>query len=274
VVQHAEIRASMIATFDQTNRLELRRVSKTFSGRRGVVPALDAIDFTVPDGEFVSILGPSGCGKSTLLNIIAGLDQPTEGEVLLDGAVTPERLGRTAYMHQKDLLLPWRTVLDNAALSLEVAGVGRDEARSRAGALIDRFGLSGFERSFPATLSGGMRQRAAFLRTVLAERQLMLLDEPFGALDALTRADMQEWLLELWEELGRTILFVTHDVEEALLLSDRVLVMSPRPGRLLIDLPVELPRPRRYEMVTTDRFVELKSRLLSALRLRKSGVRP
>ncbi len=254
------------------NRLELRGVSRTFQSRRGVIEALAPVDLTVRDREFVSIVGPSGCGKSTLLNIVAGLEQPTTGEVLLDGQVASERLGRTAYMHQKDLLLPWRTVLDNAALGLEVAGAGRAESRARALELMDRFGLRGFETSYPATLSGGMRQRAAFLRTVLTDQPLMLLDEPFGALDALTRAEMQEWLLGLWEDLGRTIVFITHDVEEAVLLSDRVLVMSPRPGRFIVDEPVDLPRPRQYEMVTGSHFVELKSRLLLALRSRDAVV--
>ncbi len=246
--------------------LELRDVTKTFVTRQGEVHALDRIDLTVASGEFVSIVGPSGCGKSTLLNIVAGLEQPTSGNVLLDGHFEPHRLGRTAYMHQKDLLLPWRTVLDNAALGLEVAGVSKRDARERARELIDRFGLRGFEESYPSTLSGGMRQRAAFLRTVLTEQRVMLLDEPFGALDALTRADMQEWLLSLWEELGRTIVFITHDVEEAVLLSDRVLVMSARPGRFLIDQPIDLPRPRRYEMVTDERFTSLKATLLATLR--------
>ncbi len=247
-------------------RLELRGVTKTFTSRQGNVRALDRIDLTVADGEFVSIVGPSGCGKSTLLNIVAGLEKPTDGEILLDGKPELARLGRTAYMHQKDLLLPWRTVLDNAALGLEVAGVKKREARERALELFDRFGLSGFEESYPSMLSGGMRQRAAFLRTILTEQRLMLLDEPFGALDALTRTDMQEWLLSLWEELGRTIVFITHDVEEAVLLSDRVLVMSPRPGRFLSDQTIDLPRPRRYEVVTEDRFTALKARLLATLR--------
>ncbi len=253
-------------TSSQSDRLELRRVSKTFTSRDGSVAALDQIDLRAQDGEFVSIVGPSGCGKSTLLNIVAGLEQPSSGEVLLDGRPVERRLGRTAYMHQKDLLLPWRTVLDNAALGLEVAGVPKQEARSRAAEHVDRFGLRGFEERYPSMLSGGMRQRAAFLRTVLTEQKLMLLDEPFGALDALTRADMQEWLLDIWEELGRTIIFITHDVDEAVLLSDRVLVMSPRPGRIVIDQHIRLPRPRRYDMVTDDQFIELKSRLLAALR--------
>ncbi len=271
MVQPSETWISPVNQSDVPVRLELREVSKTFSGRRGTVEALDAVNLTAADREFVSIVGPSGCGKSTLLNIIAGLDQPSSGDVLIDGHPASKRLGRSAYMHQKDLLLPWRTVLDNAALGLEVAGVSREQARSRARALMSRFGLHGFEESYPAMLSGGMRQRAAFLRTVLTDQPLMLLDEPFGALDALTRADMQEWLLGLWEELGRTIVFITHDVDEAVLLSDRVLVMSPRPGRIVENRLVDLPRPRHYEMVTDSQFVELKSDLLSALRARESA---
>jgi ABC-type nitrate/sulfonate/bicarbonate transport system ATPase subunit len=250
--------------------LDIQGVTKVFAGRRSAVEALGRIDLSVADGEFVSIVGPSGCGKSTLLNIVAGLEQPTSGEILLDGQLAERRLGRTAYMHQKDLLLPWRTVRDNVTLGLEVAGVSKAMARERAAALFERFGLDGFEENYPATLSGGMRQRAAFLRTVLADQPLMLLDEPFGALDALTRASMQEWLLDLWEGLGRTIVFITHDVEEAVLLSDRVCVMSARPGRIVFERPVDLPRPRRYEMVTDPRFVALKAQLLAALRSRAS----
>jgi ABC-type nitrate/sulfonate/bicarbonate transport system ATPase subunit len=244
--------------------LEVDGVSKTFAGRRGLVEALANVDLTVNERELVTIVGPSGCGKSTLLDLIAGLERPTGGTIRVGGDAG-QRLGRVAYMHQKDLLLPWRTVLDNAVLGLEVAGVRRREAQRRADALLDRFGLRGFEHAYPATLSGGMRQRAAFLRTVLTDRPLLLLDEPFGALDALTRASMQEWLLGLWEELRRTILFVTHDVDEAVLLSDRVAVMSGRPGRIVLTLPIDLPRPRHYELVTDPHFVALKAELLAAL---------
>lgn len=247
-------------------RLEIAGVNHVFSGRGGDVDALSDVNLTAGDGEFVSIVGPSGCGKSTLLNLIAGLDQPSTGEIRFDGQQVTNRLGLTAYMHQKDLLLPWRTVLDNAILGLEIAGVQKREARERADALLDRFGLRGFELNYPATLSGGMRQRVAFLRTVLADRPLLLLDEPFGALDALTRASMQEWLLGLWEEMQRTILFITHDVEEAVLLSDRVAVMSGRPGTIVRERRIDLPRPRRYEMVTDPEFVALKADLLVALR--------
>lgn len=251
--------------------LDIEGVTKQFAGRRGTVDALSRIDLSVVRGDFVSIVGPSGCGKSTLLNIVAGLEQPSSGRILFDGRPVERRVGRTAYMHQKDLLLPWRTVRDNVTLGLEVAGVRKATANERAAALFELFGLSGFEESYPATLSGGMRQRAAFLRTVLTEHPLMLLDEPFGALDALTRASMQEWLLSLWEGLGRTIVFITHDVEEAVLLSDRVCVMSARPGRIVREQAVDLPRPRRYDMVTEPEFVALKSELLAALRAPESS---
>ncbi|MDI3339139.1 MAG: ABC transporter ATP-binding protein [Sphaerobacter sp.] len=252
-------------------RLALRGVSKVFDGPRGRVEALRGVDLTVYEGEFVAIVGPSGCGKSTLLNIVSGLDQPSAGLILLDDAPATSRLGRTAFMPQRDLLLPWRTVLDNAILGLEIAGVPRREARARARALLPRFGLADFADAYPAMLSGGMRQRAALLRTVLPNKSLLLLDEPFGALDALTRAAMQEWLLGLWEDLRRTILFVTHDIEEAVLLADRVLVMSPRPGRIVRDAPVPLPRPRDYTVVTTPEFVVLRAELLAALRAGEGG---
>ena len=211
-------------------------------------------------------MGPSGCGKSTMLNTIAGLEQPDAGWVELDGTRADQRLGLAGYMQQKDLLMPWRTVLDNAALGLEVHGVTRRDARKRALELVDVFGLRGFEKQYPYALSGGMRQRAALLRTVLVSRDLMLLDEPFGALDAFTRAQMQEWLLGLWDSLNKTIVLVTHDVDEAILLSDRVYVLTARPGRVRLVVEVNLPRPRYYRMVTSERFVELKGEMLAALR--------
>ena len=184
----------------------------------------------------------------------------------MDGRQAAGRPGTVGYMHQKDLLLPWRSVLDNAILGPEIRGTPRAEAGRRAMELIRPFGLEGFEKSYPAQLSGGMRQRVAFLRTVLADRDVILLDEPFGALDALTRAGMQEWLLGLWESWSKTVVMVTHDVEEAALLSDRVYVLTPRPGRVKAAFTVDLPRPRRYEMVTDGAFVEIKARALAALR--------
>lgn len=246
-------------------KLRVEGVAKRFDADDGPVEALAGVDLDVAPGEFVSLIGPSGCGKSTLLDIVAGLVAPTRGRVLLDGAAPPSLLGRVGYMPQKDLLMPWRTVLDNAALGLEMAGVPRRQARARARAELDRFGLRGFERRWPRELSGGMRQRVALARTFLAGRELTLLDEPFAALDALTRHAMQEWLLEIWQADRKTIVFVTHDVEEAVYLSDRVFVMSGRPGRIERTVTVDLPRPRGLDVHGTPAFVALVRRLLGPL---------
>lgn len=232
----------------------------------GEVEAIRDVNLTVGEGEFLALLGPSGCGKSTLLNVMAGLLQPDRGEVLINGVETFDRLGKFAYMPQRDVLLPWRTILENATLGLEVAGVSRGEARERAYDLLPRFGLEGFGNHYPSALSGGMRQRAAFLRTVLVDQPVLLLDEPFGALDALTRRAMQDWLLDLWNELNRTIVMVTHDVEEALLLADRVAVMTARPGRIKLVERVRMPRPRHSDMIGDPEFVAQKLQVLSALR--------
>ena len=249
-----------------TYRVLVQGIGKTFLERGRRVEALHSVDLFAHDAEFVTLIGPSGCGKSTLFNIIAGVESPDEGHVYINGVEATDRVGFAGYMHQKDLLLRWRTVLDNAILGMEVAGVKRAEARERARPLLADFGLAGFEESYPHALSGGMRQRAAFLRTVLFGKEILLLDEPFGALDALTRAAMQEWLLGIWERLGKTILFVTHDVEEAVLLSDRVYVMTARPGQVKMELKIDLPRPRHYDMVTTEPFLHYKRRLLDSLR--------
>ena len=247
-------------------RVLVRGVSKSFDERGREVQALQDVDLHARDAEFVTLIGPSGCGKSTLFNIISGVESPGAGRVYVNQVEATNQVGLVGYMPQKDLLLPWRTVLDNAILGMEVAGVKRSDARERAVPLLVEFGLGGFEEAYPYTLSGGMRQRAAFLRTVLFQKEIMLLDEPFGALDALTRATMQEWLLGVWDKLGKTIIFVTHDVDEAVLLSDRVYVMTARPGRIKMELAVHLPRPRHYDMVTTEAFLEQKRTLLDALR--------
>jgi ABC-type nitrate/sulfonate/bicarbonate transport system ATPase subunit len=246
--------------------VQVDAVYKTFivDGRRE--PVLAGVNLAAGVGEFVSIIGPSGCGKSTLLNIIAGLDQPDAGTVEVEGQPATQRLGRIGYMQQKDLLLPWRTVLDNAALGLELQGVPRRQARRRALQLTGLFGLKGYEKQFPFALSGGMRQRAAFLRTMLLDQGVVLLDEPFGALDALTRVQMQEWLMELWGSLGRTIILITHDVDEAILLSDRIYVLTARPGRTKAVIEVGLPRPRNYRATTEPSFNRLKADLLASLR--------
>ena len=246
-------------------RLSIENVRKTYPGE---LAALSGVSLVAGDGEFVSIIGPSGCGKSTLFNLIAGLDAPDGGRILLDGRNIAGRTGLVGYMPQKDLLLPWRTVVGNVTLGPELEGKGRrQEAEVEARELLPLFGLEEFADNYPATLSGGMRQRAAFLRTVLCHRDVMLLDEPFGALDAITRAQMQLWLLGVWEQLRRTIVFVTHDIDEALLLSDRVYVLSARPARVRAELPVRLARPRRLEMVTTPAFARMKQALLEAMEL-------
>jgi NitT/TauT family transport system ATP-binding protein len=235
-------------------------VGRTYRSRKRVVEALDGVELDVRAGEVVAVVGPSGCGKSTLLELFAGLQKPDAGNVEGGG------LEQCAFMPQRDLLLPWRDGLGNAALALECKGVSRAQARRDAAPLFKRFGLAEFERSYPRELSGGMRQRVAFLRTLLSGRPILLLDEPFAALDSITRASMQEWLAEALQSEPRTVVLVTHDVEEALFLADRVAVMSPRPGRIVTELrvPFERPRPRR-ETVTSPSFAELKERALEAL---------
>jgi NitT/TauT family transport system ATP-binding protein len=224
------------------------------------VVALDGLDLEVRAGEAVAVVGPSGCGKSTLLEFLAGLQQPDAGRVDGGGEAC-------AFMPQADLLLPWRDALANAGLALECAGASKAEARRAAAPLFERFGLAEFENAYPRQLSGGMRQRVAFLRTLLAGRPALLLDEPFGALDSITRASMQEWLAGALAEEPRTLVLVTHDVEEALYLADRVAVMSPRPGRIVaqLEMPFARPRARRREVVTSAEFAELREQAMEAL---------
>ena len=250
-------------------RLAVTDLSATYVEDGTVLQALVAISFDVADGEFVALIGPSGSGKSTLLDIISGLFPQSDGEVRLGGVsfATGDRLGRSAYMRQRDLLLPWRTALENAALALEVHGVPKRSARRIAAGRFPEFGLGGFENAYPTQLSGGMRQRVAFLRSVLADRPLLLLDEPFGALDALNRVALQTWLLDLWERQRQAVLLVTHDVDEAIFLADRVIVLSARPGSIVHTETIRLPRPRVRSMVTSDAFLDHRTNLLDALGL-------
>ncbi|MGE3985917.1 MAG: ABC transporter ATP-binding protein [Dehalococcoidia bacterium] len=223
----------------ETAVLEVQGVSKRFGGRRPV-EALQDVTLRVESGGFVSIVGPSGCGKSTLFNLVAGIEPPNSGQIAVNGAVDADsRREHCGYMFQKDPLFPWRSVLDNAALGLEVATGDREQARQRARELLPRFGLEGFESHQPSELSGGMRQRVALLRTLLLQRPLLLLDEPFAALDALTRRELQAWLRDTWRLGSEAAVLVTHDVREAVLLSDRVYVMSPRPGRIVAEVEIE-----------------------------------
>jgi len=241
-------------------KLEVRDISKVFRRNGLAIHALEATSMTVPCGRFVSIIGPSGCGKSTLFNVIAGLAKPTAGDVLCDGKSILAQPGYVSYMLQKGLLLPWRTILENIILGMEVRDVPKKEAVARAMPLIQRYGLSGFEQHYPHELSGGMRQRASLLRTMLYDRDVVLLDEPFGALDAQTRMLMQSWLLGVWSDLQKTILFVTHDIDEAIYLSDEIHVFTARPGRIKAKNTVDLPRPRiQAEVTTSAEFVALNA---------------
>jgi ABC-type nitrate/sulfonate/bicarbonate transport system ATPase subunit len=246
-------------------KLTLENLSKTFTTNGASFTALAPVDLKIAAGRFVSLIGPSGCGKSTIFNIIAGLESPTTGRVLIDDADATGSIGNVGYMLQKDLLLPWRTVVDNVALGLEIRGTPIAEARRRALPLLHNYGLAGFEHQYPSVLSGGMRQRAALLRTLLVDRDVVLLDEPFGALDAQTKSQMQDWLLKIFAEFGRTVVFVTHDVEEAVYLSDEIHVMASRPGRIIESLPIDLPRPRARSIVSSPRFVAMKKYCLDLL---------
>jgi len=247
-------------------KIELRNVSQRFDAPGGgVVEALTPVSLAIEPGRFVSLIGPSGCGKTTIFNIMAGLQAPTSGVVVVDGQDATGMIGQIGYMLQKDLLLPWRTVLDNVILGLELRGLAKRHAREYALPFIYKYGLGGFEGQYPSALSGGMRQRAALLRTLLFDSEIILLDEPFGALDAQTRARMQEWLLQLWQDFRKTVLFVTHDVDEAVYLSDEIYVMSPRPGRLVAHLDVPLARPRLREVVLDGAFTQLKEQCLALL---------
>ena len=233
----------------------------------GELEAIARLDLDVPAHGVLGLVGPSGCGKSTLLELIAGLQQSSAGVIEVGGTADPvARLARCAFMPQRDMLLPWLSAVDNAALALRNRGVRRGAAREQAGRLFERFGLSGFERSRPAELSGGMRQRVAFLRTLVAGKPVLALDEPFASLDAITRAEMQGWLAQALAADPRTVILVSHDVEEALYLSDRVAVLSARPARVVAELSAPAPRGADRDATVTDpRFVAVRERALAAL---------
>lgn len=243
----------------------MKLVAEGVTCRFGETLALSEASLQVAEGEFVSIVGPSGCGKSTLFNVISGLLLPTSGRVLLDGLAITGETGHVGYMLQKDLLVPWRTVVGNIVLgaALTRGATANDGVEARA--LAVRYGLGGFLDHYPHALSGGMRQRVALMRTLAVRQDVLLLDEPFGALDSQTRLEMQRWLLEVWSELDRTVVFVTHDVDEAIFLADRVVVMTPRPGRIEDELPVTIARPRALETLTSPGFMTLKRRVLELL---------
>jgi NitT/TauT family transport system ATP-binding protein len=247
-------------------RVLVERVSKVYgSPAARAVRALDGIDLAVETEEFVAVLGPSGCGKSTLLNLIAGLLAPTEGAIWLDGEVPPGRAA-TAMVFQEFALFPWRTVQANVELGLEEMRVPRPERQARAARYLDMAGLAGFERKYPHELSGGMRQRVGIARALAVEPAVLLMDEPFSALDAQTRQLMQEELLGIWERTRKTIVYVTHNIHEAVYMADRVVVLSRRPGRVLAEMKVELPRPRAEGMIGEPVFVHAVERIWHLIR--------
>lgn len=248
-------------------KLEIRNLTQTFAQKDTQLQVLQNLNFSVDAGQFVALLGPSGCGKSTLFNIISGLLTPDTGEIYLNGEHISGNTGDFAYMQQKDLLLPWRTVLKNVLIGPEIHDEPLGTAKTEARQQLTQLGLGGFENSYPMQLSGGMRQRVALARTLLFRKEILLLDEPFGALDAMTRTVMQSILLDIWSEDKQTVLLITHDIEEALLLADKIYLLTARPATLKAEIPVALPRPRD---ITDTALIHLKKELLALLQVEMS----
>lgn len=246
-------------------KIDFKGVGKTFYGDKGTLETLKDIHMSIETGEFVSIIGPSGCGKSTLLHLLTGIVSDYEGEILVEGVRLEKSNKLMSYMHQKDLLMPWRNVKENVALPLLLAGVKKKQAYKEIEPYYEMFGLKGFSEVYPHELSGGMRQRAALLRTFMVDSDVMLFDEPFAALDAINRHKMQQFLLEKCQSFKRTILFITHDVEEAIYLSDRIIVLTNRPASVLKTVDINLARPRNRHMKLEKEFLEIKEMLIEAL---------
>ncbi len=246
--------------------IEIAGVWKEFAKGERRVLALQDIDLQVAPQEFAAILGPSGCGKSTLLNMVAGFDHPTRGTVRAGGEAILEPSPKRAVVFQEPALFPWYSVMENVVFGPKTQGQPAAEYRARAAQIIEQVGLKGFEASYPAELSGGMRQRVGIARVLIMQPEILLMDEPFGSLDAQTRSLMQELLLQVWERHHQTVLFVTHDIEEALLLADRVCVMTARPGRVKKSIQVRIPRPRAIEVTTSPEFNDLRREVLALIR--------
>lgn len=249
-----------------TPKLEIKDVGKIFKTKSSETVALEKTSFTVEDGEFVTILGPSGCGKSTILRIVAGLEESNSGKVLLDGQEINGPGPDRGMVFQSYTLFPWLNVQDNITFGLKLKGVNQKERDDLARHYLQLIGLEGFEKHYPIQLSGGMKQRVAIARALANDPKILLMDEPFGALDAQTRTIMQEVLLKAWEDSKKTILFITHDVDESIFLADSVYVMTARPGRLKKKIPITLERPREYSMKSTAEFQNYKEELLSLIR--------
>ncbi|SFC72428.1 putative hydroxymethylpyrimidine transport system ATP-binding protein [Bacillus sp. OV322] len=248
----------MIGLYDYM--LLIENLSFSFPAEKGKNPIFIDLSMKVKQGEFVSVIGASGSGKSTLFKLISGLLQPVSGSVAIKGVVTKKILGKVGYMPQKDLLMPWRTLMGNMLLPAELSRSDKKRSIKQISEWIDRFGLTGYENAYPHELSGGMKQRAAFLRTIMTGKDLLLLDEPFGALDSMTKRSMQTWLLDLWEELEKTVIFITHDLEEAILLSDKIYILGKK-ERSLREIKVEFPRPRTPDLIYDPLFLEKRKEL-------------
>ena len=246
--------------------LQASGVAKTFPGRGGATVALDATDLLVQENDFLTLLGPSGCGKSTLLRMVAGLEEPSAGSILLEGRPVTGPGPERGMVFQSYTLFPWLTVLQNVCFGLREQGLPRPQQEEIAHRFLAKVGLAAFAQHYPRQLSGGMQQRTALARALAAGPRILLMDEPFGALDHQTRELMQELLLGIWEEERKTVLFVTHDIDEAIFMGSRVAVMTARPGRIKCDWPVPLPHPRHYAMKTTPQFMDLKARLTEEIR--------
>ena len=247
--------------------LELKNISHAYHTRGGETTALSNLSFQVFPGEFLALIGPSGCGKTTVLSIIAGLIPAESGEVLFKGKPMPKQNKELGYMLQKDLLLPFRKVADNVALPLELAGTDRKTARAEAMRYFEQFGLQGTEDRYPAQLSGGMRQRAALLRTYLFGKSVALLDEPFSALDTITKSAIHRWYLDVMEQIHLSTLFITHDIDEAILLSDRIYILSGRPGHITDEIHINVPKPRAGDFTLTPEFLAYKRQIIEAMHL-------
>lgn len=247
-------------------KLQIEKVFKVFSQRGREILAIENISLQIKNKEFTTILGPSGCGKSTLLRIVAGLTKPTQGVVRLDGKIVSGPGQDRGMVFQSYTLFPWLTVKENIQFGLELSGMEKSKQEEIVQEFIEKVGLKGFEGAYPKELSGGMKQRVAIARALANNPDILLLDEPFGALDAQTRSLMQELLTQIWEDLHKTILFVTHDVEEAIFLSDRVFMMTARPGKIKAEIEIPLERPRNYEMKSTEAFINLKKQALALIR--------
>ncbi|KAA1172850.1 ABC transporter ATP-binding protein [Marinobacter salinexigens] len=266
VLDHSRLRAKESKSGSERGRISVRDVDIVFDTQSGPHVAVKDANLTIQPGEFVCLLGPSGCGKSTLMNTVAGFVSPSQGEVLVDGKAVTEPGPDRGMVFQQHSLFPWKTVKENVAFGPLMAGTGQNEANSIARTFLSLVGLAAFENAYPNTLSGGMQQRVGIARALANYPSVLLMDEPFGALDAQTRIMMQENLLEIWSEFRNTVVFVTHDIDEAVFLSDRIVVMSASPGRIIADIEVTLPRPREQSLLTSPDFMKLKRQCLDLIR--------